>query len=232
MSDLDKVTALLKRLVPAAICDDCIAPRLKFSHRQQANQTTTKLERLNGFDRRKGYCKWCGGTKKVIKYVAGKTQVINTTATIKKAKQVQRSASRTTQTASQPALSDIIDIGFRPIGHWYEERGKLKFNQRKMQENSPAMYSFVAGERVMYVGETSQTLAKRLYFYANPGLTQSTNIRLNAILLRSLLEGSPVEIFGYYCVVPTKVGIFDLDMAAGLEDAIIQKLQPHWNKRK
>lgn len=64
---LDKVRALIERLSPDAICDDCIATRLELSGRQHASHTTRELAGANGFERSKDVCTLCGDTRQVIR---------------------------------------------------------------------------------------------------------------------------------------------------------------------
>jgi len=56
MTVIDDVRALVDRLAPAPICDDCIADRLGLSVRQHANRKTRELAGSNGFERRKDIC--------------------------------------------------------------------------------------------------------------------------------------------------------------------------------
>jgi hypothetical protein len=64
---LDEVKALIVRLSPQAVCDDCIAERLNLSVRQHANHQTRELSGSAGFERRKAECSLCGATKLVIR---------------------------------------------------------------------------------------------------------------------------------------------------------------------
>jgi len=64
---LDQVRALIERLSPEAICDDCITERLGQSVRQHANHKTRELAGSNGFERQLESCAICGATKKVIR---------------------------------------------------------------------------------------------------------------------------------------------------------------------
>ena len=49
----DDVRALIDRLAPEPVCDDCVADRLGLSVRQHANHKTRELAGSNGFERRK-----------------------------------------------------------------------------------------------------------------------------------------------------------------------------------
>ena len=64
---LEQVSALIERLSPAPICDDCIAKTLGLSVRQHANHKTRELAGTNGYERRKDACSLCGETKLVIR---------------------------------------------------------------------------------------------------------------------------------------------------------------------
>lgn len=65
---IDKVGALIRRLSPNPICDDCITERLDLSVRQHANHKTRELAGMSGFARELGRCTLCASTKKVIRY--------------------------------------------------------------------------------------------------------------------------------------------------------------------
>jgi len=67
MAVLDEVKALIERLSPRAVCDDCIAERLNLSVRQHANHKTRELSGSAGFERRKAECSLCGATKLVTR---------------------------------------------------------------------------------------------------------------------------------------------------------------------
>lgn len=67
MTVLDDVRALIERLTPEPVCDDCIAERLSLSVRQHANRKTLELAGSPGFERRIDACSLCGATKKVIR---------------------------------------------------------------------------------------------------------------------------------------------------------------------
>lgn len=67
MTVLDDVRALIVRLSPQAICDHCIAERLRLSVRQHANHKTRELAGGGGFERRKDLCSLCASEKLVIR---------------------------------------------------------------------------------------------------------------------------------------------------------------------
>lgn len=69
MTVLDDVRRLLLSRRPDAICDDCIADRLRLTPRQHANHKTRELAAKGGFDRRIDRCSLCGKDKTVIRAI-------------------------------------------------------------------------------------------------------------------------------------------------------------------
>ncbi len=67
MTVLEDVQALVLRLSPKPVCDDCISKTLKLSVRQHANHKTRELAGSGGFERRKDKCSLCGSEKLVIR---------------------------------------------------------------------------------------------------------------------------------------------------------------------
>ncbi len=69
MTVLEAVRALIVRLAPQPVCDDCIARTLQLSVRQHANHKSRELAGESGFERTKGECGLCGATKLVTRSV-------------------------------------------------------------------------------------------------------------------------------------------------------------------
>jgi hypothetical protein len=81
-----------------------------------------------------------------------------------------------------------------------------------------------------YVGLATMGLAKRLHFYARPGATQRTSLRINGLLVDLLTAGRRVAI---YTAHPPDQAWNDLPMSgdAGLELGLIEAFDLPWNKR-
>ena len=229
MTHQDDVAALLRKVAPQAICDDCLADRLKFSQRQTANIISRKLAVSPHYDRDKNICSVCSGTKMVIR------RKNNDQPLTPKVKSGNSPTSRLTEryrNPSLPHLANAIEIGFKRVGMWSLMGDTLQLNLYEMQKSTPALYAFVNAQHILYVGKTSQYLAKRLYFYAKPRPSQSTNIRVNANLRKMLKADTEINIYGYSPKSIKKIGNFNLDLPAGLENDIIRQIQPAWNIRK
>ncbi|MEZ5942633.1 MAG: GIY-YIG nuclease family protein [Planctomycetaceae bacterium] len=129
-------------------------------------------------------------------------------------------------------LQRLQHLGFAHCGAWqFDGVSAIDFALHFTPEGKNVLYAFVSDTEILYVGKTVQGLHKRLYGYKRPGPTQSTNIHANSLILKRL-SNSSVEIYVWACDGLMTYGGFRVDLAAGLEDAIVHDLQPVWNKRK
>ena len=96
--------------------------------------------------------------------------------------------------------------------------------------NRSGVYAFVVDGIVQYVGVAARSLAQRLYGYARPGPTQTTNRRVNALLLRLLGEGTEIEVL---CACPPDLewNGFVISGSVGLEAGLILRHHLPWNIR-
>lgn len=126
-------------------------------------------------------------------------------------------------------MDRLLQIGFRDIGHWSAEAGRLRLQLQALPPHRRALYAFAVDNAIVYVGKTSGSLDSRLQAYVAPHATQRTNVRNRAGLLELLDAGRTVRILGWIDPGLHRIGPFDLNMAAGLEDSIIAVLAPPWN---
>ncbi|HEY7645115.1 MAG TPA: GIY-YIG nuclease family protein [Hyphomicrobiales bacterium] len=92
------------------------------------------------------------------------------------------------------------------------------------------VYAFAKEDVVLYVGVATMGMAKRLYFYGKPGITQRTSLRLNRILRNELLSVPFIDI---YTAMPPDLDWNGLPVhgSAGLELGLIKKYALPWNLR-
>lgn len=230
MKQFDAYTATLKSLEYKPICDDCMASKMKYSQRQQANILSREARKSPKFSRLKAPCASCGGTKYLTFATGSMAKEILPTGKQTEHKVVMPKKIIAYNEETNP-IFDLIEIGFEAIGSWKLADNELSLNLFKGQEFSPALYFFATEKDVLYVGKTAQTLKKRLYFYGKPASSQSTNIRLNALLKSRIKQGETITIFGYLHPQSVRIGRFELDYPAALENGIIRELKPIWNRR-
>lgn len=68
MDILERVKALVTRLTPEPICDDCVAEKLDLVPRQHADHKARELAGSHGFERRLDFCSICGAHKNVTRH--------------------------------------------------------------------------------------------------------------------------------------------------------------------
>ena len=127
-------------------------------------------------------------------------------------------------------MKRLTDIGFRKVGEWQIVNGTITPNITDLSNSANILYAFMSNGEVLYVGKTTQPLKKRMYGYQNPGPTQNTNIKGKRLILELLSNGMNIEIYALRDNSDHHVGVFHLNLAAGLEDSIISTLKPKWNE--
>ena len=126
--------------------------------------------------------------------------------------------------------SRLVEVGFRQVGEWRLQNGKLQYLLYAEATSYNVLYSFVTGDDTLYIGKTTIALRERMYQYQNPDPSQRTNIRVNGLLHESLTRGAAVQIYALPDDGSMQYGGFHLNLAAGLEDSLIAGLKPKWNK--
>lgn len=123
----------------------------------------------------------------------------------------------------------LLRSGFVAAGKW-----RLSDDESVVLElplpKEVGVYAFAQQGIVQYVGVATMGLAKRIYFYGRPGVTQKTSIRINGLVKAELLAQRAVDIF---VAIPHDLEWNGLPVhgAAGLELGLIKKFDLPWNKR-
>ena len=125
-------------------------------------------------------------------------------------------------------MQRLIDIGFERVGHWYLKDNKISFDVTTSGKTN-ILYAYIIDSDVMYVGKSSRTLKARLGNYKNPEPSQKTNMRINGFIKENLMAGKQVFIYEYSRDSDLSIGVFKVDISAGLEESIIQIINPKWN---
>jgi hypothetical protein len=133
--------------------------------------------------------------------------------------------------APKPPLpvEELVGGGFQLSGRWIlSEGGGLAID--RLLPKAVGVYAFARAGIVLYVGVATMGLAKRLYFYGKPGVTQRTSQRINGIIKSELLTAPFVEI---YTAMPADFEWNGLPVhgSAGLELGLIKKFALPWNMR-
>lgn len=128
-------------------------------------------------------------------------------------------------------------IGFADVGAWSASGETIAFilDSEKATVNDVlvdtpnALYAFVRGDVVQYIGKTTQSVRKRFVGYRNPGKGQRTNLRCNAKIKEALAVGGKVRILVFTPIPDLRYRDYDINLAAGLEDLLIRAFAPPWN---
>lgn len=127
-------------------------------------------------------------------------------------------------------MQRLFEIGFQRAGRWNLEGEELILQLDDLADRQNVLYAFVAGSTVKYVGKTTQSLQRRMFGYQKPNVDQRTNWRNRIAIVELLKRVQQVDILALADTGLLHYGSFHLNLAAGLEDSIIQTLKPEWNR--
>jgi hypothetical protein len=92
----------------------------------------------------------------------------------------------------------LLNLGFVDVGRWVPS-GKYIAYQLDCENASAngalldaknALYAFVSGDQVLYIGNTARSIRKRYVGYCRPGIRQATNLRCHRNILEAIAHGT------------------------------------------
>lgn len=125
-------------------------------------------------------------------------------------------------------VEELLSRGFEELEPWVASEDRIL--PPRLLPDKRGVYAFTVGERVMYVGLASRSLKQRIGFYARPGVSQRTNIRLNAMIREHIKSGQTVRVL----IAHPEDGEWNglrLSGPEGLEAALIEDFDLPWNMR-
>jgi len=126
----------------------------------------------------------------------------------------------------------LLNFGFEKVGEWVIRNDSIQCVLTQHGHEKNILYAFVAEEEVKYIGKSTLTLRERMNGYQQPRPIQRTNIKNNARIKVLLRQKIPVHILVFvHDLEMTYQGIL-INLAAGLEDNLIARVNPPWNKRE
>lgn len=128
-------------------------------------------------------------------------------------------------------MNRLLEIGFQPVGHWQLANGEIAPDLRKMPTRRNVLYAFVCEGGIQYIGRAVQTLSSTLLAYQRPNPAQSAKMRNSANIRELLMQGRKIDILALEDNDLLHYGGFRINLAAGLEEDMVAKLQPPWNVR-
>lgn len=130
----------------------------------------------------------------------------------------------------------LEEIGFREVARWRLDGDRLAYD---LVEDAPeleaicrfpnVLYAFTSGDAVLYVGKTTKSVRLRFIGYCNPGPSQVTNQKCHAEIKALLKRNCAVSISVFSGDRFLRYDVFEINLAAGLEDSLIRVLRPRWN---
>jgi hypothetical protein len=130
---------------------------------------------------------------------------------------------------------ELLEVGFVEIGHWSLVNNEIEIilthqdYANLLKNNAYALYAFCENNTIRYIGKTSSTLKRRFNHYRKG--TQLNNRRIREEEIKPILSaGKKIAVLAAVFPSQIKWGRFDINLAAGLEDTLIDQLNPCWNR--
>jgi hypothetical protein len=130
----------------------------------------------------------------------------------------------------------LEEIGFREIAQWQLNGERLIYRLIDPGPESDAvcafpnaLYAFTSEDTILYVGKTTKGIRMRFAGYCNPGRKQVTNQKCHEEIKGVLRKNRSVSISVFTGNQFLSYDIFEINLAAGLEDSLIKTLKPRWN---
>jgi hypothetical protein len=123
----------------------------------------------------------------------------------------------------------LENIKFDNAAFFYLDAGKIKVHvNNRYKDIRHLVYIHVVDNKVVYIGETSNTFYKRMYYYCNHN--GKTNIRVREYFKEQILEGKIVET---YINIPQEVIIsgHKIPTYIGVEQKLIDLVRPKLNRK-
>lgn len=92
------------------------------------------------------------------------------------------------------------------------------------------VYAIMIDQEVVYIGKAASGIKKRIYGYCNPRSTQTTNLKINSMLLDSIKKGMAASL--YIMVEKAEAHFMGLtiNISASIEEYLIERNQPKHNR--
>lgn len=129
----------------------------------------------------------------------------------------------------------LLAIGLEDAARWQIDGKKLKTvgdkkaRWRHLCAVPNTLYAFCCGDEVLYIGKTTQTLAKRFVGYCDPGNGRATNYKCHKGIRELLSQDKEVRILVLPSDPSLKWNGIEINLAAGLEDSLVETFRPKWN---
>jgi len=129
-------------------------------------------------------------------------------------------------------MKRLTEIGFQFAGKWVLKDDWIDFELNDFGTKKSVLYAFVVSNKVMYVGKSKRTLQERMNNYKNNDASQTTNVKNSVKIKNCIDKNTDVNIYAFSDPRLLCYGRFFINLPAGLEDSIIEALQPEWNTIK
>ncbi len=131
---------------------------------------------------------------------------------------------------------DLLTLGFREVGECNLDKdlkSGVRFHINHLRDER-VIYAYTVDGVVKYVGvcdSTKTTLKGRMARYQGM-MGAGTNKRITGLIRKCLTEGQEVKILAWKPETSLGFKGLKVDLVKGLENPLIQEIEPEWNINK
>lgn len=141
---------------------------------------------------------------------------------------------------AEPCTIDRIKaIGFRKVGEWKcSQSNDLSCNffeesdSQQAKKTKNVLYAFSDDCSIYYIGKTTRELQRRMRDYSLGYENLKTNKKCHEAIKNIIKSGKQVFIYAFFVQSMLQYGEFEINIAAALEDSLINKVGKLWNGRQ
>lgn len=185
-----------------------------------------------------GYLGWVdfGTRERAIAYLQQYFELGECVAAVQHDNVLISPSRKDTESDSTPSKKEmLLEMGFVDAGRWIAagtgiiDKGEEDDFWNSIIRKSNALYAFCQQDEIFYIGKTARSVAKRFAGYRTPGNTCGPNRRCHD-KIKSILESQgEVRILVFTDNTKLQWHHYQINLAAGLEDALVAYFKPVLN---
>ena len=123
----------------------------------------------------------------------------------------------------------LLDLGFEPAGEWILDNGRPFPHLEGGRSNRAALYAFVLGGAVVYIGRAKAAFGGQIGTDGPMGMTHHHTTDNDRRIISTLMTGESIEILEFAPSDTREYRGWAINIGAGLQDALMERIKPNWN---
>lgn len=123
----------------------------------------------------------------------------------------------------------LLELGFERAGEWILDNGRPFPHLKTGRSNRTALYAFLLGAEVVFLGRVKAAFGGQIGADGPMGMTHHHSTDNDRRIISNLMTGADIEILEFAPADTLEFRGWQLNIGAGLQDALVDRLKPDWN---